>query len=1372
MSARPDFLSSSASAPSPDLDLLRLALEQQPDDFAILKPDCSVEWLAPRFAARLGVDAAEAIGRPWFELQPLAASRAVAYECALGGEAMDLQARPQIRDGTVRYFATRLQPLIANHRVRALLVVERDITDKFVEPELESRRTAIVRAMSEGSSDIVTLLDASAKVLFVSDSLTGVLGHLPAQLVGTNIFGIVHDEDLLEARQRFANGSVLLAPLRVLRYRGRFRHADGSWRSIESLVVNALLDPLVAAFIVYSRDITEDLALEQRLARRERRFAMLTRRSGELIAVLSPQLQLTFEGSSSGNLLGYEPQELGGRGLLRLIPAGQRRLVLGALRTLLNHREREQQLTFMLHARDGSGRWMEAFATDLCDDADVGGILINARDVTERKMIEDEFACALDGGEVALWDQDLTTRRLRWLNAGGPQQLFGDMTTPDGEARWIGNIHPDDHAQVMQAYAALESGRCDHAHVEYRLRIADGSHRWIIERARMGSSGAGAGSRKITGITIDVTDRHRAEEELANTRELFRIALDCAQIGFYDRDIGRDVIRGLESWFVSVGLPQETGRTGHLERWLQRMHPDDRAPTCAVFDAHVRGETEFAEAEYRLRSSDNTRWVWTLDRAKVTERDADGRALRLAGVVMDIDRRKRLELAFGATESRLATAIWGANFGLWELDVGTQHATWFSDWCRVEDIEACAGADHVASWDANIHPDDLPAAEALFSRMLAGEVDAYEAEYRVRTLSGEWRWIFERSRAVLHDGDGKPQRVVGICMNIDARKRAEEALKRSEFRYRSVAELTPGYVAEYAFDAQGIPQLAWASDGFQQVFGVSIEEFKSGPWDANYRDEEQRAVGLQHAAALRRGERTQGEFEILHRDGSPRWLQVATAPLRDPQTGRISAALGVTQDITERKLAENALRESQLKLSSIADNSPDWLILVDADWRIQFANRAINGIAPADMLGMPVADVAPADQIHRLQPFLRRLMEQGQPSEMELVVCEATESQRVLLSRARPVMTDGRIVGAVINCSDITERVRQQRQLRLQAHILETMREGVVLLDADNRVRVTNPSFDAMFGCTVGGLADRPFEELLPAEPKGRGARMIELRRQLERSRHTPLEFECQRPDGSVFAAAGLATRSTIGGVEHLLLVLSDVSERKLLEREILEVSNREQQRIGADLHDGLGQELTGVALMLRGLAADIHRDYPKASLGIDEIVTLVNHAIQVTRTLAHGLSPVSIERGGLLPALRTLAARASEAFGISVTLRTRLAIEPRLDEGAANHLHRIVQEALSNALRHGQARTVKIHLSSDEQSVRLSIRDDGRGIRRGDTERSGLGLRTMNYRAQVIGGQLEVFAHQEGGTVVRCVCPQGAHTRPRLSGQPFSRES
>lgn len=1373
MSAQPDFNPTSSGAALPDLELLRLALEQQPDDFAILSTDYTVQWLAPRFAARLGVEAAQANGRSWFDLHPLAASRAVAYECALGGEPMNLQTRPLISAGAVRYFITRLQPLVSANRVRGLLVIEQDVTGSYMGPDIDARRIAMVRTMAEGSPEVVSLLDANGKVMFVSDSLVNMLGYQPNDLVGRAVFEIIHPEDLPDLRARVASGSLLNDPLRVQRYRARQRHADGSWRCIESLAVNALLDPLVASIIVYSKDVTEAAALEDLLARRERRFTALAEKSDDLIVVLDSCFRVSFESASTMRVLGHRPRQLAGAHILKLVHPEHRRDVLRIVRDLLAHHGSERRFTFMIRAYDGAYRWLEAVATDLIDDPDVAGMLINARDITARKMLEIEHTFALDGGDVALWDQDLDSRQIRWLSCGGPQHLFANLTEHGGEAEWINNIHPGDRARVLGAFQQLEAGFSDRAHVEYRLRIHDGSYRWILERARFGGISPDTGSRRTTGMTLDVTERHKAEHALSATRERFTLALDCAQIGFYERDIACDVIEGLDSWCDTVGLPACSGQRGHNARWLQWVHPDDRDAAISIFAAHMAGESAFAEAEYRMRSNAAQPWIWILDRAQVTARDAAGRALRIAGVVMDIDRRKNMELAFSDTRSRLSTAIWGANFGLWECELPQMNATWFSDWCREEGIAPCAGPNHVETWDANIHPDDLPAAEALFSRMLEGEVDAYEAEYRVRTIAGDWRWIFERSRAVQRDSSGRPTRVVGICMNIDARKRAEEALRRSEFRYRTVTDLTPGYVAEYAFDAEHNPHLVWASDGFAQVFGRTIDEFESMTWDDVYADDEQCRLGHKRAAELRRGQYTGGEARILHRDGTPRWLYISTCPLTDDATGRITGALGVVHDITERKLAENALLESQLQLRSIADNSPDWLMLFDTELRIQFANRMVRGVRAEQLIGRRLSEILALPLAQELERRLHAVMADGAPVEFEHPYTGLDQAPRFLLERARAVRVDGQVVGAVVICSDVSERVRQQSQLRMQAHILATMREGVVLLDGNNRIRITNPSFDAMFGSTGGSLIDQPFEMLLPNGTDIRAGRVVELRRELERARSAPLEFMCQRLDGTPFAAAGLATPTVIGGTEHLLLVLSDVSERKVLEREILEVSNREQQRIGADLHDGLGQELTGVALMLRGLSARIRKDYPNANAGIDEIVALVNHAIQVTRMLAHGLSPVSIERGGLIPALRTLAARASETYGIAVTLRTRMLVEARIEETAANHLHRIVQEALSNAMRHGHARSVKIHLASDAKFIRLSIRDDGRGIHRGDSDRRGLGLRTMSYRAQLIGGRLEVAAHPQGGTVVRCICPQGARVQPAVAGPAaISRES
>jgi signal transduction histidine kinase len=263
------------------------------------------------------------------------------------------------------------------------------------------------------------------------------------------------------------------------------------------------------------------------------------------------------------------------------------------------------------------------------------------------------------------------------------------------------------------------------------------------------------------------------------------------------------------------------------------------------------------------------------------------------------------------------------------------------------------------------------------------------------------------------------------------------------------------------------------------------------------------------------------------------------------------------------------------------------------------------------------------------------------------------------------------------------------------------------------------------------------------------------LRDNLENGEVMPVEFECSRKDGSRFVATCVITPLRISGTDHWLAVLNDVTERKRLEREIIEISNREQQRIGSDLHDGLGQDLTGIALMLRGVAAQLKKEGSAARLDVEEVIGLVNNAIESTRSLARGLSPVSGERGGLTAALQTLAARASERYGVRVEYNANFDEPLRLSETSATHVYRIVQEALTNVIRHSRATDVTISLETVSGELHLRVEDNGRGFEQPAPDSpGGLGLKIMRYRAQMLGGDLILESGTHGGASVRCSCP------------------
>ena len=159
----------------------------------------------------------------------------------------------------------------------------------------------------------------------------------------------------------------------------------------------------------------------------------------------------------------------------------------------------------------------------------------------------------------------------------------------------------------------------------------------------------------------------------------------------------------------------------------------------------------------------------------------------------------------------------------------------------------------------------------------------------------------------------------------------------------------------------------------------------------------------------------------------------------------------------------------------------------------------------------------------------------------------------------------------------------------------------------------------------------------------------------------------------------------------------------------------------------------------------------------LNEIITLVNHAIQSSRKMALGISPVTLERGGLLPALQTLITWSRDSYNIGVTLRLAVRSPLLIGESAAAHLYLIVQEAINNAVRHGRARSILVTLRTNRMFVSVSILDDGDGIADSAARGAGMGLKLMQYRAALIGGVVRIKRLPEGGTRIHSVCPQAA---------------
>ncbi len=210
---------------------------------------------------------------------------------------------------------------------------------------------------------------------------------------------------------------------------------------------------------------------------------------------------------------------------------------------------------------------------------------------------------------------------------------------------------------------------------------------------------------------------------------------------------------------------------------------------------------------------------------------------------------------------------------------------------------------------------------------------------------------------------------------------------------------------------------------------------------------------------------------------------------------------------------------------------------------------------------------------------------------------------------------------------------------------------------------------------------------------------------------------------------------------------------RRRIEKEILEVSGREQQRIGQDLHDDLGQKLTGIAFMCRVLEEKLDKCGMSEAADAAEITRLIDDSIEQSKRLARGLMPVDLEENGLINALGELAVKIESSSGISCTFSSTPDVIVN-DNSVALHLFRIAQEAVNNAAKHSGCRRIAIELSVDRGNLSLSVRDDGVGLPDAIRSRKGIGLHIMNYRANIIDGTLDIRQNSPRGTIVECVRP------------------
>ena len=641
--------------------------------------------------------------------------------------------------------------------------------------------------------------------------------------------------------------------------------------------------------------------------------------------------------------------------------------------------------------------------------------------------------------------------------------------------------------------------------------------------------------------------------------------------------------------------------------------------------------------------------------------------------------------------------------------------------------------------------------------------------------------------------------VVATFIDISRRKRAEDEVSAGALRYRTLFELVP--VAVYTTDAEGTIQEynqraveLWGRKPGKEKFCGSFRIF--------YPDGRPMPHEECPMARVLRGERLEpADLEILveQENGSLHHVLVAPRAVEN-ENGRVTGAINCLHDITHRKEMEKALRASEERLRTVADNVPQVIWTNEPGGKANYFNRRwyeYSGLTYDESAGPGwQAIVHPEDAPSSVEKW-KQALAKGEVFDSEYRLRRHDGTYRWFIGRNVPLRNNGDVLSWFGTATDIEDLKQAEAALRETEERFRLLVEGaqdyaMFLLNPGNLITFWSAGAERVFGWSQEEAIGQSGAMIFTPEDRRKGEVEKEIdtaraeRRALDRRFHLRkdgsrlwtdgvlMRLDDQRGELRGFAkVARDATdqrriedelahsrdemeQRVVERTRELLAMNNELeqtmAQRQQLERELLEISEREKRRIGEDLHDMVCQELTATALYLKSSAKKLAKESPAASTTLEESAQTVNRNVVLARELAGGLQAVELTASGLKNALRDLAAQVSQNDRIKCFFKAARGIRVP-DNTVALHLYRIAQEAVTNAVKHSGAKNILISLDRNATHTCVSVADDGKGLvlkRRG----KGLGLHMMRYRANALGGELKIDKRRTGGTEITCVIP------------------